>query len=202
MYSINSNDDNHNNQHSQFSPHASQAASHLLARLLSTAAIVVLLLLLLLLLFGLLRCMSFVHIDDGANNGRARPVHLMKRLIDLIQREAVRDELIDIDLSLHRLLYQARQLRAALATAECTATPHSPSNQLERPSANLLTRTCHSDDSALAPACQTTHKTPETAQSATNHCNEHTDGALRICLTLVAAFECCAHDADVADAFE
>jgi hypothetical protein len=50
-------------------------------------------------------------------------VHVVEGLVDLIQRLAVGDKLVDFELAIHVVLDKTRQLGTALDTSERAATP-------------------------------------------------------------------------------
>src|SRR5688572_4040714 len=93
---------------------------------------------------------SYSKADHGAD--RLAGVHQFERLVDAFQRQFVGDERIEVDLAAHRLLDQARQLRAALDAAEGRTAPHASGHQLEWPGADFLSRAGDTDDHRLAPA--------------------------------------------------
>src|SRR5690349_10888778 len=94
-------------------------------------------------------------IDHHAPNRFAR-VHEVERLVDVVQRHRVRDQVVDVDLALHVPVDDLRHVRAAARAAECSALPHPPGDQLERPRLDLLTRARNADDHRHAPAAVTT----------------------------------------------
>lgn len=50
-------------------------------------------------------------------------MHVMECIINLLERLAMRNELIDLELAGHVVVHQIRKLRAALNTAESAALP-------------------------------------------------------------------------------
>src|SRR5690606_20558476 len=88
---------------------------------------------------------------DNGTNGFAF-VHQVERLIDLIQRQAVSDERIELDFPGHRLFNHTRQLGTTFHAPECRPAPYAPCHQLERTGFDLLACPCHANDDALAPA--------------------------------------------------
>jgi hypothetical protein len=90
------------------------------------------------------------HINNAAN--AVPSLHIRERLVNLIQRLPVRNEFIDLQVAVHIIVHQPRQLRAALDTAKRAALPHTSGNELERARSNLLPSGRNTDDDALAPA--------------------------------------------------
>src|SRR5262245_28870632 len=78
-------------------------------------------------------------------------MHQVERAVDLRERHRVRDQVVDVDLAVHVPVDDLRHIGAALRAAECSPAPDAPSNQLERPRPDLLTRAGDADDDALAP---------------------------------------------------
>ncbi len=88
--------------------------------------------------------------DDGAD--ALALVHQIERLVDLLQRHGVGDEVIEAELTLHVALHIARQFAATAYPAEGAAAPDPTGHQLERTGADLLAGAGHADDDRLAPA--------------------------------------------------
>src|SRR4026207_2095591 len=83
---------------------------------------------------------SSKHYD--AANGFAR-VHQVERLVDVVERHRVGDQVVDVDLALHVPVDDLRHVSAAACAAECRALPHSTGHQLERTRLDALTRPPH-----------------------------------------------------------
>ena len=58
-------------------------------------------------------------------------MHVVESLINLVERLAVSDELVDLQTAVLPVLDQTWKLRAALDTAESAALPLATSNELE-----------------------------------------------------------------------
>ena len=70
----------------------------------------------------------------------------IERFVDLLERQIVRDEIVDIDLAVHVTLDIAGQLGAALHAAKGGTTPDATGDQLERPGGDLLSGRSNTDD--------------------------------------------------------
>src|SRR4029453_4522955 len=77
-------------------------------------------------------------IDPHAPDRFAR-VHQVERLVDVVERHRVGDQVVDVDLALHVPVDDLRHVSAAACAAECRALPHSTGHQLERTRLDLLT---------------------------------------------------------------
>src|ERR1043166_590732 len=88
--------------------------------------------------------------DDAAY--RLARVHQVESLIDVIEGELVRDQVVDIYPSLHVPVDDLRHVAAAARAAEGSAFPYPPGDQLERPRADFLSGAGHADDDGDAPA--------------------------------------------------
>jgi len=66
---------------------------------------------------------------NHAPNAIARS-HRTETLVDLVQRLAVRDELIDLQLAVSVVLDESAHLRSAFHTSEGTASPHASCYEL------------------------------------------------------------------------
>jgi hypothetical protein len=69
------------------------------------------------------------HIHNAAD--AVSLLHIVKGLVDLRQRLAVSDELVHLELAVHVVGNQVRQLRAALDATERAALPHAARDELE-----------------------------------------------------------------------
>src|SRR5215831_9626248 len=87
--------------------------------------------------------------DDCSN--RFALVHQIEPGIDPIERQHVRDQIVDVDLAVHVPVDDLWYIGAAPCTAESGSLPDPASNQLERPGVNLLPRACDADDHRHAP---------------------------------------------------
>src|SRR5262245_55157592 len=90
-------------------------------------------------------------VDDYATN-RFALVHQIERVVDLAERHRVRDQVVDVDLAVHVPVDDLRHIGTAARAAECSALPHPPGHQLERPRLDLLPRARDADDHRDAPA--------------------------------------------------
>src|SRR5256885_16598155 len=82
-------------------------------------------------------------------------VHQTEAVVDLLQRHAMRDQLVDLDLPVHVPIDDPRHVGAAAGAAERRTFPHPPGDQLERSSLDLLPRSGDADDDRHAPATVT-----------------------------------------------
>src|SRR5690242_2483359 len=87
---------------------------------------------------------------DGTN--RLALLHQVEAVIDLLQLEMMRDQIVDIDLAFHVPVDDLRHVRAPARAAECGAFPFAARDELKRPRADLLARRRHADDERLPPA--------------------------------------------------
>lgn len=71
----------------------------------------------------------FLHVDNAPN--AITSLHVAKSLVDIGQRLAMRDELVDLELVVHIVVNEIRELSAALDTAEGAALPHAAGDELE-----------------------------------------------------------------------
>jgi len=71
--------------------------------------------------------LSHVHNTTNA----VTSLHIAEGLVDLVERLPVRDELVNIELAVHVVLYKIGQLRAAFDTAKSTTLPNAASDELE-----------------------------------------------------------------------
>src|SRR5579863_2199366 len=90
-------------------------------------------------------------IHHDAADGFA-PMHQLEAFIDALERQAVRDQVIDVDLLLHVPVHDPRHVAPSPGTPEGRSLPDSARDQLERTRADLRTRGRNADDDALAPA--------------------------------------------------
>src|SRR6185295_12625925 len=78
--------------------------------------------------------------------------HQIESFVDAIERQHMRDEVVDVDLAVHVPVDDLRNVGAAARPAERRAFPDSPGDELERARANLLPRSSDADDDRDAPA--------------------------------------------------
>src|SRR5438874_277155 len=79
-------------------------------------------------------------------------MHQVEALVDVLELQGVRDQIVDVDLLLHIPIDDLRDVGAAPGAAERGSLPHSAGHELKRPSADLLPRCGDTDDDADAPA--------------------------------------------------
>jgi len=96
------------------------------------------------------RVWLFAHVDDAAN--AVASLHVAKGLVDLIERLSVGDEFVDLEVSLYVVGHKARELSAALDTAESASFPHTTGNELEWAGGDLLASSRDANDDGLSPA--------------------------------------------------
>lgn len=78
---------------------------------------------------------THVHNASDAVSG----VHVVERVVDLVERLAVGDEFVDLQLAVHVIRDKAWQLSAALHTTERATSPDTASHKLEGSGGNLGT---------------------------------------------------------------
>src|SRR3954447_26948239 len=86
---------------------------------------------------------------------RLAGMHQIEAPIDLIQRQLMGDQVVDIDLTFHVPVDNARHVRPTAGAAEGGALPDASGDELERPGGDLLARPGDADDDADAPALVT-----------------------------------------------
>src|SRR5450631_1879383 len=79
-------------------------------------------------------------------------MHQIERLVDVLERHLVRDEIIDVDLAIHIPIDDLRHLSAPAHAAECGPLPNTPGDQLERSGTDFLARSGDTDDHRHAPS--------------------------------------------------
>src|SRR6202007_2836961 len=87
--------------------------------------------------------------DDAAD--RLSLSHQLEALVEVVEREGVGDQIVDVDLLLHVPVDDPRHVGAAAGAAEGGALPDSAGDQLERPRRNLLAGAGNADDDADPP---------------------------------------------------
>src|SRR5208282_5962858 len=83
-------------------------------------------------------------------------VHQAERIVDLFERHLMGNQIVDVDFAVHIPIDDLGHIRAAACTAEGRALPDAPRHELERPRADLLTRSGDADDDRYAPAAMAT----------------------------------------------
>src|SRR5690606_22258927 len=78
--------------------------------------------------------------------------HQVERVVDTIERQGVRDQVVDVDLAIHVPVDDLRDVAAAPGAAEGGALPHAPGDELEGARADLLPAARDADDHRHAPA--------------------------------------------------
>ena len=78
-------------------------------------------------------------VDHDAADRLAR-VHQVEALVDLVERQRVRDHRVDLDLAVHVPVDDLRHVGAAARAAEGRALPDAAGDELERPRRDLLAR--------------------------------------------------------------
>src|SRR5262249_52227681 len=89
-------------------------------------------------------------IDDDAADRFTRS-HQIKTLVDVLQRERMGDQIVDVDLPLHVPVDDFWYVGASLGAAKGGSLPHTTGHQLEGASGNFLTRSGDADDHTDAP---------------------------------------------------
>src|SRR5665647_2913695 len=82
-------------------------------------------------------------------------VHQVERVVDLVERHGVRDQVVYVDLAVHVPVDDLRYLGTAAHAAEGGAFPDPAGHQLERPRRDFLTGGGDADDDRFAPAAVT-----------------------------------------------
>src|SRR5579883_2343360 len=79
-------------------------------------------------------------------------MHQVEGLVDLRQRHGVRDQVVDVDASLHVPVDDFGHVAPAFGAAECGAFPNAAGHQLEGPRGNFLACRRHADYHAGTPS--------------------------------------------------
>ena len=79
-------------------------------------------------------------------------MHQVEALVDLVQRQLMGNQIVDIDLPLHVPVDDLRHVGAPSGAAEGGALPHPAGDQLERPRRDFLAGARHPDDDADPPS--------------------------------------------------
>src|SRR5687767_9965105 len=93
--------------------------------------------------------------EQGDAADRFALVHEIERIVDLLDRHLVRDQVIDPDLAVHVPVDDLRHVGAAARAAERGALPHASGHELEWTGLDLLAGAGDTDDDADAPAAVT-----------------------------------------------
>lgn len=101
-------------------------------------------------LWGIIKSFLSPHIHHSTN--AVTLLHLVEGIVDTSQGLAVGDELVDLELTIEVVIYQARELRATLDTAEGAASPYTTRHELEWSCGDLLSGSSNTNDDALTPA--------------------------------------------------
>src|SRR5438067_7539845 len=96
--------------------------------------------------------LSWLRLVDHDAADRLAGMHQLEALVDVVERQRVRDQVVDVDLLLHVPIDDLRHIGAAPGAAEGGALPHAPGYELKRSRADLLPRRGDADDDADAPA--------------------------------------------------
>ena len=81
--------------------------------------------------------------------------HEIKALVDPVKRQDMRNEIINIDLSIHVPVDDFWNVGATAGAAECSASPVAPCHELEWTGRDFLARTSYTDNYGSAPAAMT-----------------------------------------------
>src|SRR5689334_1228537 len=79
-------------------------------------------------------------------------MHQVEPLVDIVQRQLVGDQIVDIDLPLHVPVDDLRHVGASPRAAEGGALPYPAGDQLERPRRDFLAGPRDPDDDADPPS--------------------------------------------------
>src|SRR5262245_43605665 len=79
-------------------------------------------------------------------------MHQVERLVDVVERELVRDQIVDVDLLVHVPVDDLRHVRTTTRAAERGALPHATGDELKRARLDFLTGARDADDDRHAPA--------------------------------------------------
>src|SRR5678815_2248133 len=79
-------------------------------------------------------------------------MHQIERFIDLVQRQRLGDEFVDLEFAGKIPVHEARQLRTSFHAAERRAAPNAAGDELERTRRYFLSCAGNADDRGFAPA--------------------------------------------------
>src|SRR5580693_7920060 len=88
--------------------------------------------------------------DDAAD--RLARMHQIKTLVDLVERELVGDQIVDVDFAFHVPVDDFGHVGAAPRAAEGGSLPDAAGDQLERPRRDFLAGPSDTDNDTDAPA--------------------------------------------------
>src|SRR3569833_2398059 len=83
---------------------------------------------------------------------RFAALHQLESFIDAVERQRMRDQIVDVELAFHIPVDDFRHVGAAARAAEGRSFPDAPGDELERPGADFLAGSGHADDDRLPPA--------------------------------------------------
>src|SRR3569833_303361 len=83
---------------------------------------------------------------------RFAALHQLESFIDAVERQRMRDQIVDVELAFHIPVDDFRHVGAAARAAEGRSFPAAPGDELERPGADFLAGSGHADDDRLPPA--------------------------------------------------
>src|SRR5215469_3059914 len=83
-------------------------------------------------------------------------VHQIKGIIDTFQRHSMRDQIVDIDTTLHIPIDYFRNISPALRATKGSTFPGTPGHELERSCGDFFTRAGDSDNHGGTPTALTT----------------------------------------------
>nr|GEU28163.1 hypothetical protein [Tanacetum cinerariifolium] len=95
-------------------------------------------------------CRRSLLVEDHRTDRLAR-LHQVEAFVDALERQAVGDQVVDIELAFHVPVDNFRHVGAAAGAAERGTFPFAARHQLERPGTDFLAGRRHADDERLAP---------------------------------------------------
>src|SRR5580704_3619753 len=90
-------------------------------------------------------------VNDDAADGFAR-MHQVKSFVDLVERQLMGDQIVDVDFAFHVPVDDFRHVRTAPCAAKGGALPHASGDQLEGARRDFLAGAGHADNHADPPA--------------------------------------------------
>lgn len=142
------------------------------------------------------------HVDDTAD--AVAGLHVVEGAVDLVERLAVRDELVHLELARHVVVHEPRQLRPPLDAAKRAAAPRAPRHELECwRSRSCQQAVCHArkqkeEKEKKGPTKEVREKRLTSCRDFLSGGRDADDDALAP--ALMAGLERRPHDADVASA--
>ena len=94
-------------------------------------------------------------VEDSADAHVTRGMHDVKGIVNLVDRHAIGDILVQPEISLKMALDELRDLSATLDSSKSTSHPDASSDELERSSLNERSSRSNSNDDRLTPALVT-----------------------------------------------